>query len=84
MGLEGSYEYIDSDNHVKFEVECADIRKQFYIIQLYQAANPKRPIAYISVEFLALALGPKKCDLEIRDMKTLKSIGRIQFELDVK
>ena len=41
-------------------------------------------MSYISVEFLAVALGPKKYDLEIRDLKSGKSIGRIQFELDVK
>jgi len=27
LGLEGSVEYTESDNHVKFEVECADIRR---------------------------------------------------------
>jgi hypothetical protein len=84
LGLEGSVEYNDSDNHVKFETECADLRRQFYIIQIFLTAAPKKPIAYLSVEFLALALGPKKCDIDIRDIKTLKSMGRIQFEVDVR
>lgn len=46
--------------------------------------NQKKSFAYVSVEFLALALGPKRCDVEVRDSKTFKSLGRLQFEIDIK
>ena len=37
------------------------------------------------VEFLALALGPKHCDLEVKDyQKNGKTIGRISFDIHVK
>lgn len=36
------------------------------------------------MEFIALALGPKRIDLDVRDIKSRKRIGRIQFEMDVK
>jgi hypothetical protein len=44
----------------------------------------KVPIALLEIEFLALALGPKKCDFDVKNLKNFKSIGRLQFELDIK
>ncbi len=41
-------------------------------------------MAYILVNFLALAIGPKHCDLEIKDFKTEKFLGRIIFDIHVK
>ena len=33
---------------------------------------------------MSLAVGPKHCDLEARDYKTRKSLGRVAFDLHVK
>ena len=51
---------------------------------MYQPDEQKKAVAYIEIEFMALALGPKLCDLEVRCLKTSKPIGRIQLELDIK
>ena len=41
-------------------------------------------MSYVVVDFLALALGPKNCDLEMKEFRNGKSLGRIQFDAHVK
>jgi len=43
-----------------------------------------RPYSYIAVDFLAMALGPKHCDFELRDYKSKKPIGRLAFDVSIK
>jgi len=35
------------------------------------------------IEFLALAIGPKHCDFEIKEYKTGKSIGKLYFDINI-
>jgi hypothetical protein len=36
------------------------------------------------LEFLAVAMGPKHCDLEIKDLKFGRTIGRLSFDLNIQ
>jgi len=36
------------------------------------------------IEFMALAIGPKHCDLDIKDLRFQKSYGRVQFDLNIQ
>lgn len=36
------------------------------------------------IDMLALALGPKQYNLELREFQSMKIIGRLQFEVDVQ
>jgi hypothetical protein len=50
-------------------------------------SNPNKPakaISYIVIDFLALALGPKHCDVEIKEFKNGKSLGRLQYDINIK
>ena len=41
-----------------------------FIKELHYPSMGTAPIALIEIEFLALALGPKKCDLDVKNMKS--------------
>ena len=45
--------------------------------------SPKKAFAEIMIELLVLAIGPKQCDIEIKEKKTSRTIGRLQFTLHV-
>ena len=36
------------------------------------------------IDFLALALGPKHCDLDLKDFRSGRSLGRVQFDVQIK
>ena len=36
------------------------------------------------IEFIVLAIGPKHCDLEVKDIKHGKTVGRVQFDVNVQ
>lgn len=87
---------MSSNYHCKYECECQEVRKKFifvvsrfeigsYLIQeVYSPETSVKPIGLVEIELLALALGPKRCDLEVRSIRTQAPIGRIQLEIDVK
>ena len=33
---------------------------------------------------MALAIGPKTCDMELKDFKSLRVVGRVQFEVGIR
>lgn len=72
------------DNHFKFECKYKDIWTKCVIVEFYTAKNPHKPFAYLAVDFLALAIGPKQCDFEVRDYKTRRYVGRIAFDISIK
>jgi hypothetical protein len=38
----------------------------------------------IMIEFMALALGPKRCDFEVCELKYGRSLGRVQFDVNIQ
>lgn len=48
------------------------------------ANKQSKAISYLVIDFLALALGPKHCDVEIKDFKNGKQLGRINFDINIK
>ena len=36
------------------------------------------------IEFIALTIGPKNCDFEVKDLRQQKSFGRIQFDVNIQ
>ena len=48
------------------------------------SSKPQKAIAYVVIDFLAIALGPKHCDLELKEFKNGKTLGRIHFDAHVK
>jgi hypothetical protein len=36
------------------------------------------------LEFVTLAVGPKHCDLEVKDLWMKHSLGRVQFDINVQ
>lgn len=46
--------------------------------------SPDRSFAFIVIDFLALAVGPKHCDIEVIEYKTKKSLGRMAFDIHIK
>eukprot|EP00347_Sterkiella_histriomuscorum_P021471 403333864 len=80
---EGSRD-IDMDNHFRYECTFNDIWSKCFIIEFYNQKYTLKPFAYVVVDFLALAIGPKSCDLEVRDYKTRRFLGRIAFDISIK
>ena len=55
-----------------------------FLQEFFRAKAPKRPFSVVMIEFMALALGPKRCDLDIPDLKQEKrSLGRVQFDVNI-
>jgi hypothetical protein len=40
------------------------------VIEIYSPEKSVKPIGFVEIELLALALGPKRCDLEVRSIRT--------------
>lgn len=36
------------------------------------------------IEFMALAIGPKHCDFEVKDIRQQHTFGRIQFDVNIQ
>ena len=36
------------------------------------------------IEFVVLAVGPKHCDLEVKDLTKGKTVGRVQFDASIQ
>jgi hypothetical protein len=36
------------------------------------------------IDFMALAIGPRHCDFEVKDLRLQRSFGRIQFDVNIQ
>jgi hypothetical protein len=84
--------------HKHFEYECTfkDLKKRFFILvinilyllitikTLVKAFQPLKPISYIMIDLMTLCIGPKRCDMEIKNFKSEKTIGRLLFDVHVR
>jgi hypothetical protein len=39
------------------------------IVEVFSAAFPSRPFSILMIEFIAMAIGPKHCDFEVKDLR---------------
>ncbi|CDW79777.1 UNKNOWN [Stylonychia lemnae] len=51
--------------------------------EIFSTKQLDQPISYLMIEFLAVAIGPKHCDFELRDYRSGKPMGRIFFDISV-
>ena len=58
--------------------------KQYLIVELFSGSFPQRPFSVLMIEFIALTIGPKHCDFEVKDLRQQKSYGRIQFDVNIQ
>ncbi|TNV86417.1 hypothetical protein FGO68_gene3402 [Halteria grandinella] len=76
--------YVDEVNHFKHECLYSELFNQYLIFEFFAASNLKRPFSVLMLQLITLAVGPKHCDLEVKDIRFEKTIGRIQMDINVQ
>lgn len=41
-----------------------------------------RPVSQIMIDLFTLAVGPPHCELEIKNIQTSKTLGKIMFDIE--
>eukprot|EP00347_Sterkiella_histriomuscorum_P013888 403362980 len=74
---------IDLDFESYYEIQFDQIWDTCFIMKL-KLANSKEILSIVMIDMLLLAVGPRHFDLEFKDLKTGKPLGRILFDLCVR